>query len=247
MYPHRIRLRGPWEYERLDRPRAEKRAARERSELRAGGANPTGDTPLSGRVVLPCAPGPLAEMAGRLRFKRRFGYPGRIDAHERVWLIFSGVKAPVEIAVNGVALGRHSGDVEVDVSNLLQPRNEVTADVVLDGNEGLWDEAALEIRCTAYLRGVRVAVMSGRIHARGEVVGMAEGPLELYLIADRSPAGYEQVPPAGRTHPFDLSTDALNPEGKPVAVVKIDLVQGASVWYTVELEVPGQVPEGSQT
>jgi hypothetical protein len=198
---------------------------------------------------MPCAPGDLAEMTGHFRFKRRFGYPGRIDAHERVWLIFSGVKGLAEIALNGSPLGRPcSGraeertDVEMDVSHLLQARNEVTAEIDLVTGAGLWDEVALEVRCTAYLRGVRVLVSSGRIHALGEVVGIAEGPLELYLIAGRTPAGYEQVPSGEGIHRFDLVADLTNREDNPVETVKIDLVQGASVWYTVEVAVPDQAP-----
>jgi hypothetical protein len=218
MYPHRIRLRGPWEYQQLDR---------------------TGDNPPpSGRIALPCAPGDLANLTGRWRFKRSFGYPGRIDSHERVWLTFSGVKAPLELALNRIDLGRQESDAAMDVSHLLGPRNEVTADLDLNAGAGLWEEAALEVRCSAYLRGVRVESIAGKIHVRGEVVGSSEGPLELYLIAGRSPAGYEPAPLAGGVYPFDLSTDAVNSMGEPVDRVKIDLVQGASVWYTVEWTAP---------
>ncbi len=217
MYPHRIRLRGPWEYEVLDVP--------------GGGA------PRAGRVMLPCPrwDGP----PGHVRFRRRFGYPGQIDAHERVWIVFDGLASPVRVSVNGTDLGMHFVTAEVDVTQLLGSRNELTLENTdLACGKGLWDEAALEVRCTAYLRDVQVQRVEGQIRARGEVVGTAEGPLELYLVADRSPAGYARVDPAEGVQPFELRGVGTNEEGKPVDRATIELVQGAVVWYRVERAVP---------
>jgi hypothetical protein len=223
MYPHRIRLRGPWEYEVL------------------GG--PGDDAPLSGRVILPYTPGDsdLAGLAGRVRFRRRFGYPGRIDDHERVWVILDTPVGPVRLEVNGTDLGTHAGAAEVDVTQLLAERNELAVDVIDFAPErGLWGEVALEVRCSAYLRNVKVMWAGGEVVATGEVVGTADGPLELYLVADRSPAGYAKADPAWSVQPFALRAPGINGEGEPVGRVKIELVQGAVVWYTVEMEVPEQ-------
>lgn len=136
MYPHRIRLRGPWEYEPLARREP-----------------PTGDLPPAGRMVLPCRwrEGGLGDFVGRVRFRRRFGYPGRIDPHERVWLTFAGVDATTEVSLNGRFLGRHEGasePFEFEVTSLLQPRNELMVEVESAGNGGLWGEVAMEIRAT---------------------------------------------------------------------------------------------------
>ena len=92
MYPHRIRLRGPWECEPQER--------------RPPTAEPL---PPPFRVTPPCrwADAGLHGFTGRVRFRRRFGYPGRIDAHERVWLTFAGANARAEVMLNGVALGQH--------------------------------------------------------------------------------------------------------------------------------------------
>jgi hypothetical protein len=217
MYPHRIRLRGPWEYDALD---------------------VTKDQPSpSGRVTMPCPhwDGP----PGRVRFLRRFGYPGRIDAHEHVWLVFDGLFVPVRVSVNGNDMGKYTGAVEVDVTQLLGARNELTVEVPnLTRGTSLWDEAALEVRCTAYLRNVQVKRVRGGIHATGEVIGTSEGPLELYLVADRSPAGYAKVDSGGGVRSFDLRAETTNRDGKPVGRVTIELIQGAVVWYTMDLPVP---------
>src|SRR5262245_58836427 len=96
MYPHRIRLRGPWECEPL---------------ARAGPGDAAGPLPAPFRMTMPCAwaEGGLTGFAGRVRFRRRFGYPGTIDAYERVWLTFAGVRDFADVALNGTPLGRREG------------------------------------------------------------------------------------------------------------------------------------------
>src|SRR5438067_5673247 len=84
MYPHRIRLRGPWEY-----------------------SDPSGIWP-PGRLTMPAA---LPEHAGPVRLVRRFGAPGRLDSDERVWLVVEGLTAPARIALNGSDLGGAEQDV----------------------------------------------------------------------------------------------------------------------------------------
>src|SRR5436309_4806058 len=125
-YPHRIRLRGPWECEPL---------------ARAG----VGPLPPPCRMTLPgrWGAGGLGDFAGRARFRRRFGYPGRIDAHERVWLTFAGVDAAADVRLNDHPLGRHAGafePFEFEVTALLRPRNDLVVEVESPGNGGLWGE-----------------------------------------------------------------------------------------------------------
>jgi hypothetical protein len=180
-----------------------------------------------------------------VRFRRRFGYPGRIDAHERVWLVFEGPAAPLDLAVNETPLGTAAGHIEIDVTHLLAARNELTAEIAnLPPGTSPWEECLLEVRCTAYLRGVTLTWMGDDIHVTGEVVGRAEGPLELYLVADRSPADYAQVAEGGEVRQFDLHCAARNWEGEATTRIKIDLVQGATVWYTVDREVAAGSTQG---
>src|SRR5438876_10678056 len=104
MYPHRIRLRGPWRCE-----------------------------PIEHRAV---------------RFRRRFGYPGRIDDYERVWLTFAAVAGSAEVELNGNPLGRfEGGEAEFDVTTLLQTRNELVVEVESSNDtSGICGDVALEVR-----------------------------------------------------------------------------------------------------
>src|SRR5689334_11433430 len=120
IYPHRIRLRGPWQCEPLERlqlpkPRGESSSpagdphqpdAPARARLLG---NPRGSQSLTPRleshvtpprtVRMPCRwrDAGLGDFAGRVRFSRNFGYPGQIDSWERVWLTFAGIEGRAEI------------------------------------------------------------------------------------------------------------------------------------------------------
>ena len=141
MYPHRIRLRGPWECEPIVRM---VRHADGRVESLPG------PVPAARRMTMPCrwSEGGLVDFTGRVRFRRHFGYPGRIDAHERIWLTFAGIEGTADVHLNGHFLGQpQQAPFECDVSNLLQARNHLEVLVeALTASGGIWGEVALEIR-----------------------------------------------------------------------------------------------------
>jgi hypothetical protein len=220
MYPHRIRLRGPWECKPL---------------LRRG-ANAEQPLPPSCRMTMPCrwGEGGLTGFTGRVRFRRSFGYPGRIDAHERVWLTFAGVDGEAEVRLNNHLLGHIATASEYEVTALLRPRNELVVEIEGTAEQGgLWGGVALEVRCTAFLRNLRnSAFLRGdRVELRvsGEVVGMAERALEVYLLRDRSVIGYQVVTATAEGQLFEFRVPDL-PAG--TQSIQVDLVNGAIVWYT---------------
>ncbi|MCI0459802.1 MAG: hypothetical protein L0Z62_22865 [Gemmataceae bacterium] len=227
-YPHRIRLRGPWECEPLA------------LVLPDGGVEPVGGPlPPPRRMNLPCrwAEGGLPDFAGRVRFVRRFGYPGQIDSFERVWLTFAGVEGTAEVRLNAEFLGRHdgaAGPFEHEVTALLQTRNLLAVEVEeLTGRGGLWGEVALEVRRTAFLLGVRCQVepagQGWALHVTGEVAGTAERPLDLYVLHERSTVAWMPVP-AGQ--PFRITAQIPEP-ARADAVVRVELVDAATVWDAV--------------
>jgi hypothetical protein len=214
-YPHRIRLRGPWECE------------------------PSGRPPL--RMTLPCrwADGGLLDFSGRVRFRRRFGYPGQIDAYERVWLTLAGVGDHAEVQLNGAALGScGDGSFEFDITRLLGSRNELIVDVEGTAESGgLWGETALEVRCAAYLRDVRMWRDGAILHSAGEVVGEAERPLDLYVLVDSATVAYASVTAAPEGTPFHIIAEKPYTSGERLPLAQVDLVNGAVVWYTTEREI----------
>jgi hypothetical protein len=197
-YPHRMRLREPWNCQRE---------------------------------------------TGRARCRRRFGYPGRIDDYERVWLVFAGVNGRAEVALNGQTLGRRQGrdgPFEFDVTSLLGDRNELVMDIEVGDDEGkLWDEVAMEVRCRAWLKDVRVGIVEDngeRLVVDGVVIGSSEGPLELYVVLDRTPLIYTTVMPMPEGVAIHLRSEPLAAEvvARGALPVRVELVHGAVAWYSVD-------------
>jgi hypothetical protein len=116
------------------------------------------------------------------------------------------------------------------VTDLLGERNELVVELAADDQAGgLWGDVALEVRCTAYLTGVRAEPAGAALRVTGEVAGEAGGPLEVYVLAAGRTVGYRTCA-AGAT--FELMTDEfsdLPPE------VRVELVNGAVVWYVMEV------------
>jgi hypothetical protein len=223
MYPHRIRLRGPWEYWPLT-------AAKAGAPL-----------PAPGHMTMPCRwrEGGLGDFAGTVRFVRRFGLPRQIDSHERLWLTFAGIADRAGIWVNGRLLGHQEGaaeSFEIEVTDLLEARNELTLEVTASGGHGgLWGEVALEVRASAYLRGLRLWATrsedAAQLHVAGQVAGVADRPLDLYALLHGSTVAYTTVT-AGQ--PFLLDSEPLAGDRwqRPgPAEVRVELVNGGVVWY----------------
>jgi hypothetical protein len=193
------------------------------------------------RMTMPCrwSEGGLGDFAGRVRFRRHFGYPGRIDAHERVWLTLARIEGVADITLNEHKLGRldgGSGPFEFDVTALLQPRNDLVIEVdSLTGDGGLPGEVALEVRCTAYVKEIRIWVDGPNLHASGELVGVCERSLDLYLLLDRSTVAYTTLAATPEGRSFHLVSEPLVAEQQPPPhTVRVELVNSATIWFAWE-------------
>jgi hypothetical protein len=212
MYPHRIRLLGPWDCEPLT----------------------PAPTPQPVRRFVP--PGRLGDRAGAVRVVRRFGYPGRIDSYEHVWLTFADIAGPATITLNDQRVADQvTGPVEYEITALLAPRNrlEVRFDNAND-DAGLPGEIALEVRRDAFLRQVSAAAeAAGRVQVTGRVYGCASRPLEIYVVADRQQAGYSLVEAREDGQPFAIPL-TLNYVPREV---RVELVCVAECWYAMDVPV----------
>jgi hypothetical protein len=197
MYPHRIRLRGPWE------------------------ATPVGEEPR--RVTVPCRLADWDMTDGLVLLTRKFGYPGRIDADERVWLTLSPVEGSASLTLNGQPLGQAKDSLfEHNITALLRPHNVL--EILMRGSEV--GEVALEIRATAFLQNVSVQRVRDQLHVAGTVAGACERPLELYGLVDGRHALYRSIS-ASESFEADLE------KGR---TVRIELVCVSTVWHAVELD-----------
>jgi hypothetical protein len=225
MYPHRIRLRGPWECE------------------------PASSIGSPVRTVLPFRWGQNGTEGcrGRVRLRRRFGYPGRIDGHESVWLTIASATQSMLVLLNEAPLaGPRVGPWEYEITALLRERNEVNIELEVGESGTAWGDVSLEVRCTAFLREVTfdVALMpdgSAQLVANGELAGQSADALELYLLLDRSTVAYASFPGPVRTQRFHLKSEPMSLE-LATHHVQLDLVRGASIWYTLEQELKLQPP-----
>jgi hypothetical protein len=174
-------------------------------------------------------------LANGVRRVRHFGYPGRIDDYERVWLTFAGVAGRVAVSLNGQPLGSHDGPepFAYEVTPLLRMRNELVLEV--EGVADSWGEVALEVRRTAFLRGVRAWIDEGRVRVSGEVVGSAERALELYVLLDGHTAYYRTAEPAAGGQKFEVVAEGSGRR------VRVEVIDGATVWDAVERDL---IPPG---
>jgi hypothetical protein len=213
-YPHRIRLRGPWECDPI-----------------AG--------PPPRRVHMPAdwAGAGLAGFRGCALFTRKFGYPGKVDETEHVWLTCDGCTGCREVRLNGQLLTQEScPSFAFDVTPVLSLRNRL--EVLIQGETaaaGLWGEVALEIRKDAYLAGLQVQRVDARMHVTGLVAGIAPQPLELYTLVDGRHVDYRTIPPTPEGTPFRLELSEIDSDAQ---IVRVELINISSIWYVVELPFP---------
>jgi hypothetical protein len=215
MYPHRIRLRGPWELHR-------------QGEV--------------DRVNMPARWIDLGWIDGpwNAKLTRRFGLPKTLDDYERVWITCSGFSDSVQWSLNGKSIGEFSEKssyVEMEVTGQLFQRNELAVLIQSESADGgLYGEVALEIRGSYFLRDIQITKET----LTGFVVGEPKAPLELYVLRSGRTVRYEHVSAAPDGQPF--SFEVANLESEPAIgdfpLWRIELVEGANRWFTMDLAAP---------
>lgn len=114
--PHRIRLRGPWDYEWIKPP-----SGIPRDEL-------------CGEVRLPSSwADAFGRHLGTVRLSRRLGSPAEPDPTDRVWLEIAS-PAVMSVVLNGEWLGTVApGAARLEATGRLLHRNRLDVDLTADG------------------------------------------------------------------------------------------------------------------
>jgi hypothetical protein len=168
---------------------------------------------------------------------RKFGLPRVLDDYERVWITCTGVSDASQWSLNGEPIGNFDTvqtDLEMEVTGRLRNRNDLAVHIESSSSEGgLWGEVALEIRGTYFLRKVGIDDET----LTGVVVGPGDTRLELYVLRFGRTVRYETITaaPAGRPFTFALPKLESEPPAGDFPTWRIDLVEGANRWFTVDL------------
>lgn len=210
MYPHFIRLRGPWEM--------------------SVGEGPPLIVKMPARWDAP----PLSNLHGPVRCLRKFGAPRQLDDGEFVWLVFRDFPTAVEAQLNGKHLGTSQvGAFEFPVS--LKPRNRLELTMSPPTERACaWGEVAMEIRRSAWLCQLSLTPVQNEWTLTGSVVGTSAEPLELYVMVGGRQLHYQEIEPRPEGQPF--ATRFAWPD---LREIKVDLVNVATVWYSQILQAPG--------
>ncbi|HEX3871708.1 MAG TPA: hypothetical protein VHV77_14795 [Pirellulales bacterium] len=129
LYPHSIRLRGPWQYAVESENESDQRAS----------------LPDEWREVLAAAGG------RKVRLRRSFNRPTRLESHESVWLLVDAPLGLDAIALNAEALEAGSGDklcLEFEITDKLAGQNtlEIAISGACAGETTPWSDVRLEVR-----------------------------------------------------------------------------------------------------
>jgi beta-mannosidase len=254
MYPHRIRLHGPWDFEPLTR-----------TGVHADGTIDAlpGPIPATGRMKIPAVwlGTPLAGFRGKVRWRRRFHAPRTLESHEQLWIVFDGVDYFANVSLNGTPLGTHQGYFDpfaFHLESLVRPNNELIVQVdcpaeldpaspwmmrgalqarAPDFVAGLWRDVALEVRSFAYLADVTVHTAldgtTGHVSVQGRAHGAIESSVELDLSVNGVGADRRKLLASPDGSHFTMHAAVNNAElWWPVGL-------GRAALYAVRLEMHG--------
>lgn len=120
MYPHVIRLRGPWQIECIDTPNAPR-------------------SPMS-------IPGlwrdiGLADYCGPAKLLRQFHWTAKLEADEAVWLVVDQCVGAANVLVNGQLVGSTNSpwlEFRFDITHLLKPTNALTIEFAAHDSADEW-------------------------------------------------------------------------------------------------------------
>jgi hypothetical protein len=218
MYPHRIRLRGPWTLTT---------ATGQVVHVNVNQGLPTVDSTLSG-----------------IQLARRFSWVQPLQPHERLWLVLER-STVTGGKLNDRALelaGLAPDHQECEVTSLTQRSNQLVLDVPIRQTHERFPEVALEVRCRTFLRHAawRIDPANGMFEVTGLLVGTDPSPLELYARVGEVNVLYAVVRADQSRSAFRYQSEIPAGARDEDTPILIDLVKGGVIWHRVS----GQLGRG---
>ena len=81
------------------------------------------------------------------------------------------------------------------------------------------------------------ATPDGAIHVTGQLVGESAAPLDFYLLAADRTIGYCKLPAFQGRRAIEIISDQETEESSRTTIVRLELVQGAVVWFSADTEI----------
>jgi hypothetical protein len=212
MYPHRIRLRGPWTLKT------------ETGHVLSLNVRDGSNTELD--------PTPSA-----IQLSRRFSWLQPLQAQERLWLVLEH-SAVAKATLNDSALELAAiadGHQECEVTSLTQRSNLLALHVAPHQAPEAFPQVALEVRCRTFLRqpAWRLDESRRRFEITGLLVGVNDTPLELYARLGELNVLYALVHANEPSLPFRYESEIAAAAVDQEARVQIDLVSAGVLWHRV--------------
>jgi hypothetical protein len=210
MYPHRIRLRGPWTLK-------------------------TGTGQILSVNIGETSTAELDPTTGAVQLYRRFSWLQPLQPHERLWFVLER-SAVTGATLNDRTLELAAvaeGHQECEITLLVKRSNQLSLDVAAGQRRLPFPQVALEVRCRTFLRqpAWHIDATNCRLAIAGQLVGANETPLELYVRVGEVNVLYTLVHAHESCSPFRYESEI------PAAVmdrkmpIQIDLVKGGVIWH----------------
>jgi len=97
----------------------------------------------------------FGDIGGTARFERKFHRPSNLESHERVFLVFKGIRGQSRIWLNRSLIGEFvaTGDtIELDISSRMHSFNQIDVEINFEPSQeptlpgGLFGVVSLDIR-----------------------------------------------------------------------------------------------------
>jgi hypothetical protein len=212
MYPHRIRLRGPWTLK--------------------------SDAGVITSVNIHDRSTPeLAAAASAVHLCRRFSWVQELQAHERLWLVLeqsvvtTATLNDMALELSALALGHQ----ECEITSLTRRSNQLTLNVAPGEAHRPFPHVALEVRCRTFLRQPtwQLDAANCKLEIAGLLVGLNETPLELYVRVGALNVLYVPVHANEPSSPFRYQCEIPAAAMEGETPIQIDLVNAGSLWHRV--------------